>query len=278
MAFDLRDRVVLITGASAGIGRACAAAFHAAGAKVAITARSEDRLKGVSDALGHDRVLFVPGDITDPSHRANLVTQIRNAFGPIDVLVNNAGWASFGTVARVPLEHVQTMLQLNFVAPIALIQAVLPQMRERGYGQIVNIASVVGHQPMPWMTVYSATKAALLALSTGLRLELRGTGIDVIAVAPSSTRTDFFQSAANVDAKAARLAETQYTPERVAAAIIRACRHRKREVILSAEGKAISLIRRITRRGADRLMYEVAKRGMPRIDLQESVSRPKGPA
>jgi len=269
MAFELRDRVVLITGASAGIGRACAAAFHGAGAKVVITARSTDRLQGVAKLLGRERVLVAPGDITDPSHRAKVVAQAHEAFGYVDMLVNNAGWASFGTVAKVPLEHVQNMLQLNFVAPVALIQAVLPQMRKRGQGQIVNVASIVGHQPMPWMTVYSATKAALLALSTGLRLELRGTGIDVIAIAPSSTRTDFFQSAANVDAKATRVAETQYTPERVAAAIVRACRRRKREVILSAEGKAISLIRRVNRRLADRLMYEVAKRGMPRIERHD---------
>lgn len=264
MAFDLRDRVVLITGASSGIGRACAAAFHAAGAKVVLTARSAERLEQVGEALGEERVLIVPGDITDASHRATLIQIGRATFGRVDVLINNAGWASFGTVEKTPVEHIQAMLQLNFVAPIALIQAVLPEMRSRREGQIVNVASVVGHQPMPWMTVYSATKSALLALSTGLRLELRGTGVDVIAVAPSSTRTDFFQVAGTIDARATRVAETQYTPERVAAAIVRACRRRKREIILSAEGKAISLIRRITRRGADRIMYEVAKRGMPR--------------
>jgi short-subunit dehydrogenase len=269
MAFELSNRVVLITGASSGIGRACAAAFHGAGCNVVITARSEDRLHMVAEALGGERILVAPGDITDLAHRTRLVARAHEVFGRIDVLVNNAGWASFGTVEKVPLEHVNTMLGLNFVAPVALVQAVLPEMRERGQGQIVNVASVVGHQPMPWMTVYSATKAALLALSTGLRLELRGTGVDVIAIAPSSTRTDFFDVAASIDARATRVAETQYTPERVAEAIVRACQRRKREVILSAEGKAIALIRRFTRRGADRLMYEVAKRGMPRKANEE---------
>ena len=266
MAFRLQGRVVLITGASSGIGRACAVAFHRAGCRVVTTARSEDKLSAVADELGDDRVFVAAGDITDPQHRNRLIAKARERFGQIDILLNNAGWASFGAVETTPTENIARMVELNLLAPIALSQAVLPEMRSRGEGQIVNVASVVGHQPMPWMTIYSATKAALLALSTGLRLELRGSGVDVIAVAPSSTRTDFFESAAAVDAKATRVAETQYTPERVAAAIVRTCRRRKREVVLSAEGKAITLIRRITRRGADRIMWEVAKRGMPRTN------------
>jgi short-subunit dehydrogenase len=284
MAYDLNDRVVLITGASSGIGRACAVEFHRAGCRVAAAARSADRLETLANELGRDRLLPVKMDVTDPPARAEGLRQVRSRFGPIDVLVNNAGWASFGTVARIPQEHVQRMLALNVAAPVALVQAVLPDMLARGSGQIVNVASVVGFAPMPWMAVYSATKAALIELSAALRQELRGGGVDVIVMAPSSTRTAFFEAAGAVDARAVRLADTQYTPQRVARAMVRASRQRRREVILSAEGKTIAFLRRLSRRGADRIMREVAKRGMPRtsdgmavLDRPPAGREPKSP-
>jgi len=253
----------LITGASGGIGRACAVEFHRAGSLVVAAARSMDKLKALAEELGGDRVAAVCLDVTDPTQRKAATAEARSRFGRIDVLVNNAGWASFGSVLKMPLEQIEYMLALNFIGPVAMIQAVLPEMIERGSGQIINISSVVGTQAIPRMTVYSATKAALNALSTGLRMELRGTGVDVLSIAPSSTSTAFFESAAKVDAKATRIAETQYTPQRVARAVVVSSRRRRNEVTLSAEGKAITLIRRFSHRLADRIMYQVARRAMP---------------
>jgi hypothetical protein len=264
MGYDLKNRVVLITGASSGIGRACAVAFHRAGCRIAAAGRSMDRLVSLVETLGGERVRPLQLDVTDAGQRTGGLEAIRAELGPVDVLVNNAGWASFGTVARIPHENVEAMLRLNLGAAVAMSQAVLPDMMARGSGQIINIASVVGYAPMPWMAVYSATKAGLIAFSAGLRQELRGTGVDVIVVAPSSTRTAFFTSAGAIDARAERLAQTQHTPEEVARAVVRASRRRRREVVLSLEGKLITLIRRGSHRLADRIMYEVAKRGMPR--------------
>ncbi len=261
--FELRDRVVWITGASRGIGRACAAAFHRAGAKVAATARSAERLQTLVAELGGERVLACPGDVTREEDRAAALARIRERFGPVDVLVNNAGWASFTTVKNMPREHLTRMLELNFVAPVALIQAVLPDMLARRCGQIINISSVVGTQAIPRMTVYSATKAALNALSTGLRMELWGSGVDVLVVAPGSTATDFFEAAAVVDAQATRLSRSQYAPERVARAVVRSSRRRRPFVTLTAEGKAITVIRRVSQRLADAVMVRVAARAMP---------------
>jgi len=264
VAYQLTDRVVVITGASGGIGRACAVAFVRADAKVVAAARSKDKLDALAQELGQDRVEPVPADVTDPAARAALLERARERFGRVDVLVNNAGWASFASVATTPQEHVDRMLALNLAAPIALTQAVLPEMTARGHGQIINISSVVGAQAIPRMTVYSATKAALTSFSTGLRMELRGTGVDVINVAPGSTRTDFFDAAAAVDVKAARFAKTQYSPERVARAIVKASRRRRREVVLTADGIAIAIIRRLSHHLADGIMYRVAQWGMPR--------------
>ncbi len=266
MRYELRERVVFITGASGGIGRACAVEFVRAGCKVVAAARSIDKLRALAHELGNDRVLPIALDVTDAGQRSTAIAAARDRFGRIDVLVNNAGWASFGTVAKLPDEHLRRMLALNFEAPIAMIQAVLPEMIARGLGQIVNISSVVGAQAIARMTVYSATKAALNSLSTGLRMELRGTGVDVIRVSPSSTRTEFFDSAAKVDAKASRMADAQYPPERVARAVVAASRRRRREITLSVEGKLITLIRRCSTRLADAIMYRVAKRAMPTVD------------
>jgi len=263
MAYDLHNKVVLITGASSGIGRAAAVEFHRAGCRVVAAARSLDKLDELAKELGGDRVLPLQMDVTVDADRTSILQKTRDAWGPVDVLVNNAGWASFGTVGRIPMENVNRMVALNFIAPIALTRAVLPEMTTRGSGQIINISSVVGFQAIPRMTVYSATKAAINGFTTGLRMELRGSGVDVLLIAPGSTATSFFESAASVDATASRVAQTQYSPQRVATAIIASSRRRRREVILTADGKAICSIRRFSHRLADRIMYGVAKKGMP---------------
>lgn len=274
MRYELKDRVVFITGASSGIGRACAAGYHRAGSMVVAAARSLDKLRALADELGGDRVAAVAMDVTDASQRLNALNLARERFGSVDVLVNNAGWASFSSVLRTPTEHLDRMLQLNVAAPIAMIQAVLPEMLDRGSGQIVNISSVVGNQAIPRMAVYSATKAALTSLSTGLRMELRGTGVDVVLVAPGSTNTPFFDAAASVDVKAVRFSQAQHPPEWVARAVVRASRRRQREVTLTVEGKLISAIRRSSHRLADGIMYQVARRSMPAMSGEDS-GRPR---
>jgi short-subunit dehydrogenase len=264
LGYDLTEKIVFITGASRGIGRACAVAFVRAGAKVVATARTLSELESLSAQLGASNVIPIQLDVTDAAQREGAVARARQEFGPIDVLVNNAGWATIATVEKTPSEHVARMLALNFAAPPAMTQLVLPEMVGRASGQIINISSVVGIQAIPRMTIYSATKAALTSFSTGLRMELRGSGVDVINIAPSSTRTEFFEAAATVDAKATRIAKTQYSPQRVARAVVAASRRRRREVTLSLEGNAISLMRRFSHRMADLTMFWVARFGMPK--------------
>ena len=262
MPYSIRDKVVFITGASAGIGRACAVEFHREGALVAAAARSKEKLEALAGELG-ERCLPVCLDVTEAGQRAAALIAVREKWGRIDVLVNNAGWASFGSILHVPLEDAEQMMRLNFLAPVALIRAVLPDMTARGSGQIINISSVVGHQPIARMSLYSATKAALASLTAGLRMELRGTGVDVLLVCPGSTATGFFDTATTTNVHAVRFAKTQYSPQRVARAVVRSSRRRRREVTLSVEGKAITAIRRCSHRLADAIMYHVAKSAMP---------------
>ncbi len=272
MAYRLRDRVVFITGASSGIGRACAVAFHRAGARVAGVARSADKLRALAEELGEDRLIVCQADVTIAEERARALDAVRARFGAVDVLVNNSGWASFGPVATLPADHLERMWALNVGAPVALIQALLPEMLARGGGQIINISSVVGTQPIPRMTMYSATKAALSALTTGLRMELVGTGVDVLLVAPGSTDTEFFTSAASVNVKAVRLGQAQYSPERVARAVVRSSRRRRREVTLTPAGWLITVVRRFSHRVADALIYRTAQYAMPESRAREDSS------
>lgn len=260
--YELRDRVVFITGAGSGIGRACAAAFHAAGARIVAVGRRADRLEALWEQLGAERVAVAAADVTVAGQREAALSVARQHFGGIDVLVNNAGWAGYGPAASLPEEHVERMLALNVAAPAALVRAVLPEMIARGSGQIVNVSSVVAFQPMPRMAMYSATKAALSAFSTALRLELRETGVDVVLIEPGSTRTEFFESAAQVNTRAVRYSRLQQSPEHVAGVIVRACRNRRREVVLSVEGRLIALLRRFSRRLADAVAGAAAARTM----------------
>lgn len=263
MRFDLKDNVVLITGASSGIGRACAEAFASVGARLALVARRAEPMHELARSLPGGRAIVVPADLTAPQQRADAVARVLDACGRIDVLLNNAGWAGFGDVVGLDDDHVRRMIELNVVAPVAMVRLVLPAMIARRSGQIINVASIVGYQPIPRMTVYSATKAFVLSFSAGLRMELAGTGVDVISVAPGSTRTPFFENAANTGVRAVRLASTQYTPQRVARAIVRASVHRRREVLLSASGRLIAAIRRCSHRAADAIMLRFARFAMP---------------
>lgn len=269
MRFELTDKVVLITGASSGIGRACAEAFASAGARLALVARRAEPMHDLARGLLPGRSIVVPADLTSPQHRADTVARVLDAFGRIDVLINNAGWAGFGNVIRLDDDHIRRMIELNVVAPVALTRLVLPDMIARGSGQIINIASIVGYQPIPRMTVYSATKAFVLSFSAGLRMELAGNGVDVISVAPGSTRTPFFENAANTGVRAVRLASTQYTPQRVARAVVRASVHRRREVLLSSSGRLIAAIRRCSHRAADAIMLRFARFAMPPVSDKE---------
>ena len=263
MGYSIKDKVVLITGASAGIGRACAIRFHAAGSRVIAVARSEEKLGNLATLLGNDRILPIGADVTREADRASALSAARERFGGIDVLINNAGRGCFATVQATTKEDIDGLLALNLAAPIALTQAVLPEMIERGTGQIVNISSVVGNQVIPRMTVYSATKAALSSFTAGLRMELKGTGVDILLVSPGSTRTEFFDTPEARDVRVRRLGWRQQTADHVAQAVLTSCRRRRPEVTLSLEGKTVSALRRFSHRLADWAIYTVASRSMP---------------
>jgi short-subunit dehydrogenase len=182
----IEGKVALITGASEGIGAACAAEFARAGAQLSITARSEEGLRRAApDAL------ITPGDLTHDDTRQLVVERTLERFGRIDILVNNAGAGLYLPAWSAPVEEARRMFELNFFAPLELIRLVVPHMRQRRSGSIVNVGSVAGKATLPWLTLYSATKSALGSLTEGLRMELRGVGVHAMLVCPGYVVTGF---------------------------------------------------------------------------------------
>jgi len=183
----IEGKVALITGASEGIGAACAAEFARAGARLSLCARSEEGLR----RAGGDRALLTAGDLTDESVRRRAVERTLERYGAIDILVNNAGVGLYIPSWEAPEAEVRRVLELNFFALLGMVRLVAPHMRARRSGTIVNVGSIGGKIVLPWLTVYSASKYAVGALTEGLRMELRRDGIRTMLVCPGYVLTEF---------------------------------------------------------------------------------------
>ena len=191
--------VVLITGASRGLGREVARLFARRGARLVLTARGATELQATADELrAFTQVIALPGDVADPVHAENLVRRGLAEFGRIDVLVNNAsllGPSPMPELAIYPLDTLAEVFRANTLAPLHLIQLVLPSMKQRGEGVIINVTSDAGIQSYPGWGGYGASKAALEHLSRVLAAELEGSGIRVYIVDPGDMNTQMHRDA-----------------------------------------------------------------------------------
>ena len=194
---SLVEQVVIITGASSGIGEAAARRLARGGAKLVISARRAARLEALARELdpSGQRVFSIVADVTDDADRRRLVKEALKKFGRIDALVNNAGYGTRGPVELVPVELIRRNFETNLFSLIALTQLVVPHLRERGSGRIVNIGSVAGRIARPLSSIYDATKHALEAITDGLRGELAPFGVDVVLIRPGFILTGFVDAA-----------------------------------------------------------------------------------
>jgi short-subunit dehydrogenase len=230
---QIRDRVVLITGASEGVGAACAAEFARCGAKLSLTARSEEGLRrAAADAL------ITPGDLTVEAHRQLVVQRTLERFGKIDILINNAGVGLYVPSWSVPIDQVRQMMELNFFAPVALTQLVVPQMRARRDGMIVNVGSIGGKMTLPWLTLYSASKYAMGSCTEGLRMELKRDGVRTMLVCPGYVTTGFQKNviAGAPPEKMVKGRKFAITPEKCAEDIRRGVERNARTVMSPRSG------------------------------------------
>ncbi len=252
---SLHGKVVLITGASRGIGRALAVALSRQGAQLALAARDRAALAALAEELG-TAPLIVPTDVADADACRRAVDETVARFGRLDVLVNNAALGMQGIVADMSLVDLEYVFRVNVFGVVALTQAAIPHLRRQGGGQIVMISSILGKRAVPQTGGYAATKFALHALSDALRIEEAPYGIAVTVVCPGSTETDF--------RKNERQAGTVLLTERprvnamsaaaVADVIIDGIVHRRREVVVSPFGKLFSALEAVAPRLVDRVL------------------------
>ena len=192
--------VVLITGASSGIGEDLARIFAANGYDLIITARRQERLSALAAELApQSRVDVLPADLAKAKGPARLIEAVATLGYPVDVLVNNAGVMSSEPFAQASSADVRNLINLNVRALTQLTHAFLPDMISRGRGRILNVASVAAFQPVPGLAVYAASKAFVLSLTESLSEELQGTGVTVTALCPGPTKTEMADAFAQID-------------------------------------------------------------------------------
>ncbi len=204
MDLALTGRVALVTGASAGIGRAVATALADEGASLVVCAREPERLHAVAAELEQREVpvVAVACDVTDPGSAAMLLSAGESSFGQIDILVNNAGSPEAKRLDTVTDEDWRTAFEGNFLSAARLAQACLPGMRSRGWGRIVNVASTSARMPDPWYAPYAAAKAALVNVTRTLAAAYSSDGVLTTCVLPGVTQTPGVESRAAAAAAA----------------------------------------------------------------------------
>jgi len=231
----LANQVVVVTGASMGIGEAIATAFVGEGASVVLLSRDAGRVEAARVRIEHpERTLALACDVRHREEIDRAVSLAMHHFGRIDVWVNNAGHGLVDSVASMDMEACREMFETNLFGTLSAMQAVLPLMKQQGGGTIINISSVAGHIPLAYSAGYSGTKFAMNAMGKAARIELRTRGINVLTVCPGYVRTDFSANAVRgkEQKKVRPEAVRGITAKRVARATLAGYLQRKREVIV----------------------------------------------
>ena len=187
---ELKDKIMVITGASSGIGMATARRLDRAGVKFVLNARSADKLESLASELSS--AVGVTGDMIDPQTPQKILDKAFSEFGRVDILFNNAGVMHIGTVDEVDIETLCRMVRLNFESVVRMSYLVLRHMKKQGSGFLINSSSLAGLKSFPEIGPYCGTKFAVEAFTEALRMELAGTGVKVTAIEPGRTRTELF--------------------------------------------------------------------------------------
>ena len=239
---SFRDKTVIITGASAGVGAACARAFAAQKAKLVLVARGEEALDAIAVELrAQTEVLAISMDVSDTGSCLKLLERAEQVFGEIHYLINNAGTHLRGAVESRSPEDLATMVDVNMRAPLVLTAAALPYLRKAGGGAVVMVGSLAGGAPLQGAATYSATKAGLRAFTYALADELRNSGISVGVVSPGPIDTGFIMD--NLDeVEDIVFSQPMTSAEQVADAILELAKGKRTEIAMpTSSGKLLNL-------------------------------------
>ncbi len=262
MARKLSDSVVVITGASSGIGRATALRFAGQGATVVLAARNGDALREVAaecEQLGA-RALPLPTDVTDEGAVNALARQTLERFGHIDVWVNNAAVSLMAPFEEAPSDAWRRVIETNLFGYVYGARAALPAFREQGRGVLINVSSINGQVGGTYASAYVSSKFAIRGLGECLRQELRGTDIHVVTVMPASIDTPIFQHLGNYTGRAAQPMSPIYTAERVARVIVNAVHRPRREIMVGTSAHLFGLMHRLLPGPSERMMGKMVER------------------
>lgn len=253
---SLSNQVVLITGASSGIGALTARKLAEHGAIPILTARSGEKLEQVGALIpgAHDRIVM---DVTDETQVNAAVRSVLERYGRIDVLINNAGYGIFESFENTTVDEFAGMMDINYMGVVRCTKSVLPHMLAAGRGHVVNVASLAGKIGSAKSSAYSATKHAVLGFTNALRQEMSGRNIAITAINPGPVDTPFFDKADPSGQYVENMRFFLLRPEQVADAILKAIKKRKPEVNLPFMGAAGIKLYQMFPRLADKLAYRL---------------------
>lgn len=233
--FDYKDKLVLITGASSGLGLSLAGAYYRSGAHLVLVARRIDRIQALAQQLDPSgkRVTCMGQDLLDMQRIPSMVEEVVRVCGrPVDVLAHCAGMSCYGEIERTPFQIIENVTSLNYLSGIRLIQCVLEAMKRQKNGQIVWIGSGSSFRGIPRAGAYSASKAAVKCFCEALRSELNGSGIDVLLVIPGALKTDFHAHQPNFSSDGRlRAIGSPSDPDVVAKAIVKAGQRQRSDLV-----------------------------------------------
>ena len=273
---DLRGASAVLTGGSRGIGPYIARALAREGVNIALAARDEARLNSVRDELASlgVRAVSIPTDVCRAEDRERLIDRANSELGAIDILVNNAGIEPTSEFVRLGASAIQNTIATNLTAPTLLMRLVLPGMIERGRGHIVNIASMAGKIPVPYDSIYSSTKFALVGLSHAVRQELRGSGVGLSVICPGFVADAgmFADVEAETNVAVPAIAGTS-KPDQVAKSVVRAIRNDVAEVIVTPlSGRPLVAIAEVAPRVGQLMLRQTGVTGMMRKVAEKRAS------
>lgn len=236
MRRDLKGKRVLITGASSGIGKALAEELSKEGARLALAARSGDKLRALARQLSGD-TLVLPADVARDEDRVRLIDDVQKHMGGLDILVNNAGIASWAYFANSTEEILRQIMDVNFFAPAELMRLAISILTRGNQPAIVNVSSMCGRKGMPAWSEYSASKYALCGLTEALRAEFARFDVDVLLIVPGLTSSDFAHHFLRKEGKAKIEFDKGMPPAQVAAAIVYSLQRNKAETVLGSDAR-----------------------------------------